>query len=32
MNAPTTFADSVTVPVSLGDRSYDILIGKVRPM
>ncbi|WP_025200759.1 iron-containing alcohol dehydrogenase, partial [Brucella abortus] len=28
MNAPTTFADSVTVPVSLGDRSYDILIGK----
>ncbi|MRN65025.1 3-dehydroquinate synthase [Brucella sp. 10RB9213] len=28
MNAPTTVADSVTVPVSLGDRSYDILIGK----
>ncbi len=28
MNAPMTVSDSVTVPVSLGDRSYDILIGK----
>ncbi|PWL19600.1 3-dehydroquinate synthase [Falsochrobactrum shanghaiense] len=28
MNAPSTTADHVTVPVSLGERSYDILIGK----
>ena len=28
MNAPDMIADSVTVPVSLGERSYDILIGK----
>lgn len=28
MNAPSTVTDNVTVPVSLGDRSYDILIGK----
>ncbi|MBC2883914.1 3-dehydroquinate synthase [Ochrobactrum sp. CM-21-5] len=28
MNTPSTTTDSVTVPVSLGERSYDILIGK----
>lgn len=28
MNAPSTAQDVTTVPVSLGDRSYDILIGK----
>lgn len=28
MNAPSPAHDSVTVPVSLGERSYDILIGK----
>ncbi|MFD1793450.1 3-dehydroquinate synthase [Ochrobactrum teleogrylli] len=28
MNAPSSAHDSVTVPVSLGERSYDILIGK----
>lgn len=28
MNAPMNAADIVTVPVSLGERSYDILIGK----
>ncbi|MFC4626477.1 3-dehydroquinate synthase [Daeguia caeni] len=28
MNAPMTAGECVTVPVSLGDRSYDILIGK----
>ncbi|MBV2141995.1 3-dehydroquinate synthase [Falsochrobactrum sp. TDYN1] len=28
MNAPSTAADHVAVPVSLGERSYEILIGK----
>lgn len=28
MNAPSIAQDVTTVPVSLGDRSYDILIGK----